>query len=227
VTVTPIDFHADRAKVEAGGGYMNLWARALNGDDIDSLVDSAGLTPGQSVGFSFIMMNPLGNIAKYTIDLIDVLDDERRLLNFLRMERWIADRPDHPGEFVRQWFKDLYQHNKLVRNELELGGRKVDLGRITMPVLNVSADGDVIIPTACSRGMGQHFGTRDYQGTGHSRAVDRAVAEQAQLNGSEAMPLAAPVAAACFEGCFDVWGGTTRSCDSDLRSVERCRRWKT
>jgi polyhydroxyalkanoate synthase len=162
VTVTPIDFHADKAKVEAGGGYMNLWARALNGDDIDCLVDTAGLTPGQSVGFTFIMMNPLGNISKYTIDLLDVLDDERKLLNFLRMERWIADRPDHPGEFVRQWFKDLYQDNKLVRNELELGGRKVDLRRITMPVLNVSADGDVVIPTACSRGMGKHFGTRDY-----------------------------------------------------------------
>jgi polyhydroxyalkanoate synthase len=162
VTVTPIDFHADKAKVEAGGGYMNLWARALNGDDIDTLVDNAGLTPGQSVGFSFIMMNPVGNIAKYTIDLIDVLDDERKLLNFLRMERWIADRPDHPGEFVRQWFKDLYQGNKLVRNELELGGRKVDLKRVTMPVLNVSADGDVVIPTACSRGMGRHFGSSDY-----------------------------------------------------------------
>jgi polyhydroxyalkanoate synthase len=162
VTVTPIDFHADKAKVEAGGGYMNLWARALNGDDIDTLVDNAGLTPGQSVGFSFIMMNPVGNIAKYTIDLIDVLDDERKLLNFLRMERWIADRPDHPGEFVRQWFKDLYQGNKLVRKELELGGRKVDLKRVTMPVLNVSADGDVVIPTACSRGMGRHFGSSDY-----------------------------------------------------------------
>jgi len=162
VTVTPIDFHADKAKVEAGGGYMNLWARALNGDDIDSLVDTAGLTPGQSVGFSFIMMNPLGNVAKYTIDLVDVLDDERKLLNFLRMERWIADRPDHPGEFVRQWFKDLYQDNKLVRGELELGGRTVDLKRVAMPVLNVSADGDVVIPTACSRGMGKHFGSRDY-----------------------------------------------------------------
>src|SRR5262249_8525890 len=64
--------------------------------------------------------------------------------------------------FVRQWFKDLYQSNKLVRNELELGGRTVDLRNVTMPVLNVSADGDVVIPTACSRGVGRHFGTRDY-----------------------------------------------------------------
>ena len=78
------------------------------------------------------------------------------------MERWIGDRPDAPGEFVRQWFKDLYQDNKLIRNEFQLGGRTVDLRKVTMPVLNVSADGDVVIPTACSRGQSQHFGTADY-----------------------------------------------------------------
>ena len=38
------------------------------------------------------------------------------------MEKWIADRPDHPGEAAKQWLKDLYQDNKLVRNELELAG---------------------------------------------------------------------------------------------------------
>jgi polyhydroxyalkanoate synthase len=162
VTVTPIDFHADKGKPESAGGYMNLWARAMTAEDIDGLVDTSGITPGQTVGFSFIMMNPLGNVTKYTLDLIDVLEDERKLLNFLHMERWIADRPDNPGEFVRQWFKDLYQDNKLVRNELLLGTRTVDLRQITMPVLNVSADGDVVIPTACSRGQGRHFGTKDY-----------------------------------------------------------------
>ena len=107
MTVTPIDFHADKGKPESAGGYMNLWARTMTPDDIDAIVDTSGITPGQTVGFSFIMMNPLGNIMKYTLDLLDVLEDERKLLNFLHMERWIADRPDNPGEFVRQWFKDL------------------------------------------------------------------------------------------------------------------------
>ena len=43
-----------------------------------------------------------------------------------------------------------------------LGGRRVDLARVTMPVLNVYADGDVIIPTACSRGSKERFGSADY-----------------------------------------------------------------
>ncbi len=162
LTVTPIDFHGDVASPEAGAGYMNLWARTLTPKDIDLLVDTVGLVPGALVGFSFLMMNPVSNATKYTTELVDLLDDEARLLNFLHMERWIADRPGHPGEVMRQWLKDLYQGNKLVKGELQLGGRTVDLGRITMPVLNIYADGDVVIPTACSRGLERRFGSRDY-----------------------------------------------------------------
>lgn len=162
LTVTPLDFHADAASPQAGAGYMNLWARALAPQDIDLLVDTLGVAPGALVGLSFLMMNPVANVTKYTTELVEILDDEAKLLNFLRMERWIADRPGHPGEVLRQWFKDLYQGNKLVKGELELGGRRVDLARITMPVLNVYADGDVIIPTACSRDVGRLFGSDDY-----------------------------------------------------------------
>jgi len=162
LAVTPLDFHGDSGRLEAGAGYMNLWARTLSGEDIDALVDAFGAIPGAMVGFSFLMMSPVGNLAKYTTELVDLLGDDRRLLNFLRMERWIADRPDHPGELVRQWFKDLYQANKLVRSELELDGRRVDLKNITLPVLNVFAEGDVVVPTACSRGVGDRFGTHDY-----------------------------------------------------------------
>jgi polyhydroxyalkanoate synthase subunit PhaC len=162
LTVTPLDFHGDIGEPTPGSGYMNLWARALTPEDIDRLVDTMGNSPGPLVGFSFLMMNPVANLAKYSIELLDILDDDKKLLGFLRMERWISDRPNNPGEVVRQWFKDLYQGNKLVKNELVLGGRKVDLKRITMPVLNIYAEGDVVVPNSCSRGMKGRFGTKDY-----------------------------------------------------------------
>jgi len=162
LTVTPIDFHGDVKEPQTGAGYMNRWARSLTAQDIDDLVEAYGSAPGSMVGFAFLMMNPVSNLTKYTIDLIDVLDDDAKLLSFLRMERWIADRPDHPGEVLRQWFKDLYQDNKLIRNELQLGGRTVDLGNITMPVLNIYATGDTVVPVSCSKGVGSHFGTDDY-----------------------------------------------------------------
>lgn len=162
LTVTPLDFHGDVAAPSRGSGYMNLWARSLKPEDIDQLVDSMGNSPGPLVGFSFLMMNPVTNLTKYSIELLDILDDDKKLLGFLRMERWISDRPDNPGEVVRQWFKDLYQGNKLIANELVLGGRTVDLKRITMPVLNIYAEGDVVIPNSCSQGMQGKFGCDDY-----------------------------------------------------------------
>jgi polyhydroxyalkanoate synthase len=166
LTVTPLDFHGDLSAPAHGAGYMNLWARSLTPDDIDRLVDSMGNSPGPLVGFSFLMMNPVANVAKYSIELLDILDDDKKLLGFLRMERWISDRPNNPGEVVRQWFKDLYQGNKLIRNELVLGDRVVDLKRITMPVLNIYAEGDVVVPNSCSQGMHGRFGTKDYSELG-------------------------------------------------------------
>lgn len=162
LTVTPLDFHGDKGQEATGAGYMNLWARSLSAQDIDDVADAFGCMPGSRVGFAFLMMDPVGNLTKYTTGLVDLLDDDRRLLNFLHMERWIADRPDHPGEVMRQWLQDLYQDNKLIRSELELDGQRVDLARITMPVLNIYAEGDVIIPVACTRGAGERFGTTDY-----------------------------------------------------------------
>ena len=133
--------------VQVGKGDFNTFAEIP--DDTKQIGNALQIFPGT-------------NLTKYTIDLIDVLDDDAKLLNFLRMERWIADRPDHPGEVVRQWFKDLYQENKLIKNELVLGERKVDLRNVTMPVLNIYATGDTIIPVSCSKGVGDHFGTKDY-----------------------------------------------------------------
>ncbi len=162
LTITPIDFHADTVENRPGHGFINLWTRSLLPEDIDRLIDANGNLPGQFMGAVFNQMSPMRSILKYNLDMLEVVEDEKRLLNWLRMEKWIADRPDHPGEAAKQWLKDLYQQNKLVRNEWELDGRRVDLGKITMPVLNVFAQDDHIIPPATSRAIGPKLGTSDY-----------------------------------------------------------------
>lgn len=57
---------------------------------------------------------------------------------------------------------DCYGANKLIRGELEVGGRRVDLGNVTMPVLNIYAERDDLIPPASSIPLGDHVGTDDY-----------------------------------------------------------------
>lgn len=163
LTITPIDFHADAVDERPGHGFINVWTRSLPPEDVDRLIEAHGTLPGEFMGAVFNLMTPMRTMYKYNLDMLEVVDDEKRLLNWLRMEKWIADRPDHPGEAAKQWLKDLYQQNKLIRNELELDGRRVDLGRITMPVLNVYAKDDHIIPPATSCALGAKVGTPAYE----------------------------------------------------------------
>jgi polyhydroxyalkanoate synthase len=166
VTITPVDFHADQDEGRTDHGFINLWTRSLTPEDIDRLIEANGNLPGELMSYVFSTMTPMSSLTKYNLGLLDVLDDEKKLLNFLRMEKWLADRPHHPGEAAKQWLKDLYQQNKLVKNQFELGGRKVELANITMPVLNVYAKEDHIIPPQCSRALGRCVGTDDYSEIG-------------------------------------------------------------
>jgi poly[(R)-3-hydroxyalkanoate] polymerase subunit PhaC len=161
-TVTPVDFHADKEDDRLDRGFMNVWARSMDGRDIDRMVDTLGNVPGDFTGNLFSMMTPGRSLTKYNFDLLDAAGDDGKLLNFLRMEKWLADRPDHTGEAARQWLKDLYQENKLVRGEFVLDGRRVELANIRAPVLNIFTDTDHIIPPAMSRALKDHVGSADY-----------------------------------------------------------------
>lgn len=158
----PVDFHADKQDLRPDRGFMNHWARSLEKSDIELLVDTLGNIPGDIGGIAFTLMTPMRSLAKYNLTLIEASQDEGRLLNFLRMEKWLADRPAHPGAAARQWLNDLYRENRLVRGELEMAGEKVDLGRVTMPVLNIYTETDHIIPPAMTRALKHHVGSRDY-----------------------------------------------------------------
>ena len=188
LTITPIDFHADTVENREGHGFINVWTRSLEPEDVDRLIEANGNLPGEFMGAVFNLMTPMRSMMKYNWDMLEVVDDEKRLLNWLRMEKWIADRPDHPGEAAKQWLKDLYQQNKLVKNEWELDGRRVDLGNITMPVLNVYAKDDHIIPPATSRALGGKVASSDYKelalaGRACRRIRGRQVAEAVRARG--------------------------------------------
>ena len=162
LTITPIDFHANAKDAPLHHGLIGMWARSMSAGDVDRLIEANGNLPGELMSFVFSMMTPVNALTKYNVGLFDVMDDEKKLLNFLRMEKWLADRPDHPGEAAKQWLKDLYQGNQLVKGEFKLGGRKVDLKKITMPVLNVFAEEDHIIPPKSTQALKSLIGTRDY-----------------------------------------------------------------
>jgi len=163
--VTPVDFHVAGT---AGCGLLNTWVRGM---DPDAMVAAFGNIPGDYMNFGYLLLRPFAlNIGKY-LDLPELASDEEKLLNFLRMEKWIFDSPDQAGEAWRQFIKDFYQGNKLLQGTVLIGEAQVDLGKITMPVLNLFAEQDHLVPPASSLALGDHVGAQDYTArafpTGH------------------------------------------------------------
>jgi len=162
LTITPVDFHQDQAEGRPGHGFINLWTRSLTDEDIEQLIEAHGNLPGELMSHVFSQMTPGATMSKYNVGLLDTFDDEKKLLNFLRMEKWLADRPHHPGEAAKQLLINLYKNNELVRGEFRLGDRRVDLGAVTAPILNVYAKDDHIIPPKTTQALKGLVGTRDY-----------------------------------------------------------------
>jgi polyhydroxyalkanoate synthase len=77
------------------------------------------------------------------------------------MEKWIFDSPDLPGETFRQFIRDCYQKNLLIQNKLDVGGRRVDLRKITMPLLNFYGKYDHLVPPEACEKLTAEVGSKD------------------------------------------------------------------
>lgn len=150
--VAPFDFGDNE-------NMLYKWAKYI---DVDAMVDSVGTISGEMIDSAFSMLKPSMNISKY-IGVMDSLEDEEKLLNFLRMEHWKADLPAIAGEMYRKYIKDLFRDNLLIKGEFYLGGKKVDLKNMTVPYLNVYATGDNIIPNVSTKAVMPKLGSKDKQ----------------------------------------------------------------
>jgi polyhydroxyalkanoate synthase len=150
--VTPVDF-------QTPDNMLSHWVRQI---DVDQVVDTLGNVPGEMLNWTFLNLKPYQLMGQKYLGLLDTLDDPEALKNFLRMEKWIFDSPDQAGEAFRQFIKDFYQRNSLLKGDLEIGGRPVRLKDVNMPVLNVFAEQDHLVPPDASRAMRGKVGTRDY-----------------------------------------------------------------
>ncbi len=156
--VTPVDFHINE-------GLLNVWSGSSLGIqalDVDLVVDTLGNIPGNFLNFVFVMLKPFQLGVKKYIDLLEIVEYEDKLLNFLRMEKWIFDSPDQAGETFRQFIKDFYQGNKLIKGQIEIGNKRVDLGNIRIPILNIYAEQDHLVLPASSLALEKYVGSIDY-----------------------------------------------------------------
>ncbi len=142
------------------GGVLELWGDEEYYTPTD-LRETFGNVPSEFLDVGFALMDPVENSVTKYLRLFDNVDDEEFVENFARMEQWINDGIDVAGDAYVEFLEDIYQDNKLYRNELVLEGHPVDLERIDMPVLQIVAEYDHLIPPAASRPFNDVVGSDD------------------------------------------------------------------
>ncbi len=150
--VTPVDFHTP-------DNVLSRWAQQI---DVDLAVDTMGNIPGELLNWTFLTLKPFRLMSQKYVDTVEILSDETAAKNFMRMEKWIFDSPDQAGEAFREFVKQFFQRNDLIKGNVRVGRHKVKLKKIKMPVLNIYACEDHLVPPAASKALREHVGTKDY-----------------------------------------------------------------
>lgn len=151
-TVTPVDFHTDRDMLSHISRHV----------DVDASVDALGNIPGDLLNWSFMMLKPFRLMGQKYMDLVDILDDQEKVENFMQMEQWIFDSPDQAGEAYREFIQQFYQQNKLVKAGVIIGGQTVNLEDISLPILNIYARHDHLVPPDASKALAGCISSKDY-----------------------------------------------------------------
>jgi polyhydroxyalkanoate synthase len=134
-------------------------------------VDTYGNIPGDIMNLGFLLLNPARLMIDKYVGFLENMDNKKFVENFVRMEKWIFDSPDVPGETFRQFVQDCYQKNLLIQNKMEIGGQRVDLKKITMPILNYYGKYDHLVPPEACEPLTSKVGSKDTENvcldTGH------------------------------------------------------------
>jgi len=160
-TVTPSNFDIDT-------GLLNIWMRNM---PVDQITDTFGNIPGDFLNFGFLLLNPARLMVDKYVGFYEHMDDKKFVENFLRMEKWIFDSPDIPGETFREFIGDCFQKNLLIQNKMVVGGKTVDLRKLTMPLLNIYGKFDHLVPPESCEHLCRAVGSKDTEdvclNTGH------------------------------------------------------------
>lgn len=160
-TVTPSSFDTDK-------GLLHVWMKDI---DVDGIIKTFGNIPGDLMNLGFLLLNPARLMIDKYVGFMENMDNKDFVENFVRMERWIFDSPDVPGETFRQFVEDGYKKNLLIQSKMYLGGKRVDLKKLTMPLLNFFGEYDHLVPPEACNQLTGAVGSKDAEDvrleTGH------------------------------------------------------------
>ena len=132
---TPIDFHEMKS--------FQTWADRKH-FDVDKMVDSLGLIPGDVMLGALNLMRP-ANRAAGKVHLWTNMWNDEFVRSYRMFDRWAAETLPVPGEYFREQIKLLIWENALLEGTLKIGGRTADLRKIDAPILSIVAQHDHVV----------------------------------------------------------------------------------
>ena len=150
--VAPVDFQTPDDRLSHIVRYVDteLMARVM------------GNVPGDVLNWVFVSLQPLHLLQQKYVALADLAEKPAVLDNFMHMEQWIFDSPDLAGQAWQEFISLFYQKNALVNDCLRIGQYDIRLGDIKVPVCNVYAARDHLVPPEASRILGGLISSTDY-----------------------------------------------------------------
>ena len=151
--VTPMDFHCHDITLFKWGSDLNP----------KKMVQAFGNVPGEFMNAGFVLLKPFDLLVDKYVGILDIMDDEEALGNFLRMEHWIFDSPDQAGACFEQFTQNMFVENNLYKGKFYLGGELVDLKKVTCPTIVLLGTKDNQVPPNSTRVIPDVIGSKDVE----------------------------------------------------------------
>jgi class III poly(R)-hydroxyalkanoic acid synthase PhaC subunit len=137
LATVPIDFSV--------GIVPEKWLKGMQKGIInfDRFADVYGVIPSEYLYLMFRGLSPV--YVSPWINLITRAHDENYVEKWRRMDKWTKDSASFAGAAFKQLFNDFYKDNKLLKGELTIGGKKVDLKNIKCSVFVFSTSRDTLV----------------------------------------------------------------------------------
>jgi polyhydroxyalkanoate synthase len=117
--------------------------------DLDMLLDDTGNVPASLIRSSFRVRKPTSELVVYA-NLWQNLWNDEYMEAFQAFNEWANDAVPFPGAAFRDFANDWLLPNGVINTTLAIRGKRIDLGRIRVPVLCIIAEKDDIVPVACA-----------------------------------------------------------------------------
>ena len=137
---TPVDFEQM--------SLFRLWGSEKH-FDVDKLVDSLGNLPGEFILSAFDTMRPANRTAGVMHLWANMWNDDY-VKAYRMFDRWSAETLPLAGEYFRETTKAFLWRNAIMKKEMVVGDRAVDLSKIKAPVLSIVAQHDHVVPLAAA-----------------------------------------------------------------------------